>query len=105
GEVTPQATPQVTGEGGPVGAQSGAQLGAQSQRILYALAHEPLSAAGLADALGLKSKTGSFKRTLAELLENKLVAYTIPDKPSSRMQKYHLTSKGLEYIAKSQKNP
>ena len=80
------------------GAQSGAQLGAQSQKILQALAQESLSAADLAEALGLQSKTGAFKRTLAELLENEYVAYTIPDKPSSRLQKYRLTQKGLEYI-------
>ena len=91
---------QAHQQGGPVGAQSGAQLGAQSQKILDALAHEPLSAAGLADAIGLRSKTGSFKRTLAELLENELVAYTIPDKPSNRLQKYRLTQKGLEHIDK-----
>ena len=77
-----------------------AQLGAQSQKILQALAQESLSAGSLAEALGLQSKTGSFKRTLAELLEKELVAYTIPEKPSSRMQKYRLTQKGLESIAK-----
>ncbi len=93
---TEQAHQQV----GPVRAQSGAQSGAHSQKILQALARKSLSAADLAEALGLQSKTGAFKRTLAELLENELVDYTIPDKPGSRLQKYRLTQKGLEYIDK-----
>jgi ATP-dependent DNA helicase RecG len=91
---------QVHQQGGPARAQSGAQSGAQSQKILQALAQESLSAVSLAERLGLHSKTGSFKRTLAELLDKELVAYTIPEKPNSRLQKYRLTQKGLKYIDK-----
>ena len=94
----PQEHKESTMQGGPVGAQSGAQSEAQSQKILQALAQEPLSAVSLAQRLGLQSKTGSFKRTLTKLLKNELVAYTIPDKPSSRLQKYRLTSKGYEVL-------
>ncbi len=79
---------------------SGAQSGAQWQRMLMLLASEPLSAMGLAEALGLQSKTGSLKRALSELLERELIAYTIPDKPGSRLQKYRLTSKGYEILGK-----
>ncbi len=91
---------QADQQRGPVKAQSGAQSEAQSLKILQALARESLSAAGLAQALGLQSKTGAFKRTLAELLENELVAYTIPDKPNSRLQKYRLTSNGYDLLNK-----
>ena len=48
----------------------------------------------LAQLLGLKSKTGAFKRTLNELLNAKLIARTLPGKPSSRLQKYKLTPTG-----------
>ena len=74
--------------------RSGAQSGAQSESIVNALNSGPLSAAELVHQLGLKSKTGALKRSLQELLDNGLVEYTIPDKPSSRLQKYRLTEKG-----------
>ena len=75
-------------------AQSKAQTGAQSESILHALASAPLSANELIAHLKLRSKTGAFKRVIKELLDNGLIAYTLPDKPSSRLQKYRLTRKG-----------
>ena len=75
-------------------AQSRAQTGAQSESILHALASAPLSANELIAHLKLRSKTGAFKRVIKELLNNGLIAYTLPDKPSSRLQKYRLTRKG-----------
>ena len=70
------------------------QSGAQSVEILNALSGSPLSAAELMEALGLKTKTGAFKRIIKELLENEMIAYTVPEKPKSRLQKYRLTDKG-----------
>lgn len=75
-------------------AQSGAQSGAQSESILHALASAPRSANELITHLKLRSKTGAFKRIMKELLDNGLIAYTLPDKPISRLQKYRLTRKG-----------
>ena len=72
------------------GAQTGAQSGAQSKELLEALVGGPLSSAELIAVLGLKSKTGAFKRSIRELLEQELIEYTIPDKPKSRLQKYRL---------------
>ena len=72
---------------------SGAQSGAQSEAILKNLGKEPLSAAELAVVLGLQSKTGAFKRTLQELVDSGMIEYTIPDEPTSRLQKYRLTEK------------
>ncbi|NOZ86822.1 MAG: transcriptional regulator, partial [Deltaproteobacteria bacterium] len=71
-------------------AQSGAQLGAQSASILKVLSDTPLSASEIAAVLGLETKTGAFKRTIKELLEQGLIEYTIPEKPNSRLQKYRL---------------
>ena len=76
------------------GVQSGAQSGAQSIRLLGALSQSALSARALAEALGMRSKTGALKRTLGEMLAEGLIAYTLPDKPSSRLQEYRLTPAG-----------
>lgn len=78
--------------------ESKAQWGAQSDGILGSLASGPLSARELVDKLGLKSKTGAFKRSLQELLDKNLAEYTIPDKPNSRLQKYRLTRKGQTWL-------
>jgi len=82
---------------------AGAQSGAQSIRVLDVLSRDALSARALAEALGLRSKTGALKRTLNELLGEGLIEYTLPDKPNSRLQKYRLTNKGRSLITKQAK--
>lgn len=91
--VFPLATPIVIADQKPR-AQSGAQSGAQSTSILRVLSGAPLPAAEIATILGLDTKTGALKRTLKELLLQKLIMYTLPEKPTSRLQKYRLTEKG-----------
>lgn len=93
----PASTPQVPRKSG---AQSKAQSKAQSYRVLMGLSDGDYSAGKLAEAIALRSKTGSLKRTLAELLEGELIEYTVPAKPSSRLQRYRLTQAGIEYLKK-----
>ncbi len=76
-------------------ANQGAQSGAQSEQILAALSAAPLSATELMATLGLEIKTGAFKRAIKELMGRGLIAYTIPDKPNSRVQKYRLVKNDL----------
>lgn len=64
--------------------------GAQSEQIIKALMQGPLSMNELVDVLQLKSKTGSLKRAISELLSENTIGHTIPDKPNSRLQKYRL---------------
>ena len=45
----------------------------------------------LAECLGHKSITGALRQALADLMAAGLVEYTIPDKPSSRLQRYRIT--------------
>ncbi len=78
----------------------GAQSGAQSVHALMALSNGDKSAREVAEAIGLRSKTGALKRTLNELLAGGLIEYTLPEKPSSRLQRYRLTRAGLEYLKK-----
>ena len=77
------------------GAQSRAQSGAQSTQILLLLAETSMSAADLVSALGLESKTGAFKRAIKDMLDQQLIAYTMPEKPTSRLQKYQITKEGV----------
>ncbi|MBC8430862.1 MAG: putative DNA binding domain-containing protein [Desulfobacterales bacterium] len=83
-------------------AQSKAQSKAQSGAILQALGKRPLSASELTKILGLRSKTGAFKRTIKELMDRKSIEYTIPDKPNSRLQKYRLTDAGKHLLKSMQ---
>ena len=53
----------------------------------------PLSANELTARLGLKSKTGAFKRAIKELLDDGLIQYTLPDNIQSRLQKYRISEK------------
>ena len=75
---------------------------AQSGAILQALGKRPLSTNELTKILGLRSKTGAFKRTIKELMDRKSIEYTIPDKPSSRLQKYRLTDAGKHLLKSMQ---
>lgn len=95
-----EPVPVADGASAGKGAQSGARSGAQSDKILLLLSAEPLSANALVAGLGLKSKTGAFKRTVKELLDQGLIAYTLPDKPDSRLQQYRLTELGQQVLDK-----
>lgn len=77
-----------------VRAQSRAQKRAQSDLVLAALTQSSLSANELIALLNLRGKTGAFKRTLRELLDQGCIEYTLPDTPNSRLQRYRLTEKG-----------
>ena len=88
----------LKGEAKTSGAHSGAQSRAQSEAVLLALTDATRSAMELIQILGLETKTGAFKRAIKELLEQELIAYTLPEKPGSRLQKYQLTEKGSSYV-------
>mgnify|MGYP002725899993 CR=1 FL=1 len=70
--------------------------------VLTALTEGPRSATELVEALQLGTKTGAFKRSMKNLLEQGCIACTIPDKPNSRLQKYRLTDKGRAWSKKAQ---
>ncbi|MFH1968773.1 MAG: Fic family protein [Verrucomicrobiota bacterium] len=66
--------------------------------MLNALRQTPLGMKELVTVLGLKSKTGALKRTVNELLSGNWIEYTIPAKPTSRLQKYRITPLGKEVL-------
>lgn len=103
-EVRAQAAAERRTPADRVGAQSRAQpraqSGAQSVQVLATLSRGECSAGELAEAIGLGSKTGALKRTLRELIADGRVAYTLPGKPTSRLQRYRLTLAGRAYLEK-----
>jgi len=74
--------------------ESGAESG-MALRIFGLLKAQPLSKADIAKALGKEKPTRYLNELMKKLITNKQVAYTIPEKPNSRMQQYRLTSLGL----------
>ena len=73
------------------------------QRILALLLAQPLSKSAVAGGLGHQSVSAGLNRVIRRLLQDGLVAYTVPDKPNSRLQKYRITRAGqsvLDELAK-----
>ncbi len=98
----PESGPESTAGGPESGPEStvrgpesqGIDAGALDVRVLSSLATGPLSKSAIADALGHRSVSSALNRTVRGLLRDSLVEYTLPDKPSSRMQRYRLTPAG-----------
>jgi ATP-dependent DNA helicase RecG len=83
------------GQSQPRGAESGAESlaeGRLAELVLQALADGPLSKSEIAHALGRDSVSGALNRTIRQLLDRDEIAYTLPDTPNSRLQKYRLRS-------------
>lgn len=81
------------------GAESRAESRAESVIVIKILNSAFLSMREIAKSLNKKTITGSLKRTIKKLIDDGLIEYTIPGKPSSRLQKYRLTAKGKKIKA------
>jgi hypothetical protein len=85
-EVAPEVTPEVTPEVAP------------EIRLLSVLRGE-MSRQALQVALGLKDDKHFREAYLIPALATGLIEMTIPDRPTSRLQKYRLTTKGQAVLA------
>lgn len=61
-------------------------------RLLQILKSGALSKAEMSQRLGQKSVSGPLNQLVRTLLRSGKVAYTLPDKPNSRLQKYKLNN-------------
>ncbi len=69
-------------------------------RVLALLASAgPMSKSALSGALGQKEVSGHLNQLMRRLVAEQWVAYTIPNKPQSRLQKYRLTAEGRVQLA------
>ena len=59
-------------------------------KVLKILETEVLSKNEISIKLGQKEVSGRLNQIIRELIDKKLIDYTIPDKPNSRLQKYRL---------------
>lgn len=98
GEVTAQVTVQVTGEvtGEAAGEVTGEVTG-EVFKLLSALT-VPLTRTELQRKMGLKDQDHFRNHYLAPALQADLIEMTIPEKPTSRLQKYRLTAKGRVFL-------
>ena len=72
------------------------------QRVLSILRHTPRSRSEISNGLGHKSVSGRLNEAIRLLMDDKLIEYTIPEKPNSRLQKYRLTENGKSRLAESE---
>ena len=88
-----------------VGAQSPTQSPTQStdpvRRLLEALRGRESSAGELRQAVGITHRPTFRENYLHPALEAALIERTIPDKPSSRLQRYRLTAAGRAHLRKN----
>jgi predicted HTH transcriptional regulator len=103
-QVSPPATGQVTGQ---VTAQPESQPELQPEsmelRILRLLSGKPLGKADLSTAMGQKAISGQLNKVIRVLVGDQTIEPTIPEKPTSRLQKYRLTDKGRALLAEWEK--
>ena len=85
--------------GQAIATQPESQPESMEYRVLSLLAAAPLSKSAISKGLGQKEISGYLNQTIRVLLNDQTVEYTMPDKPSSRLQRYRLTAKGLLLLA------
>ncbi|EAT59659.1 Fic family protein [Chlorobium ferrooxidans] len=67
-------------------------------RVLRQLVLQPMGKAQLSEAMGQKVISGQLNKVIRVLVTDQTIEPTIPEKPTSRLQKYRLTEKGRRLL-------
>ncbi len=70
-------------------------------RLLALLAGGAMAKAALSQSLGQKTVSGQLNKVVRRLVADRMIEYTLPDRPRSRLQKYRLTDQGRAAVAAS----
>ena len=84
-----------------VSEQVGVQVSEQVAKLLLYCAAQPRSKQEMLVVLGLSNAYLNYKRHIVPLLEQGLIAMTLPDKPQSRLQRYRITTLGQVLLAQA----
>lgn len=76
---------------------------ALAAKVMLAIRPQPLGKAAIAPILGHKTVSGELHKQIKRMVDGGLIEPTIPEKPSSRLQKYRLTAKGQALLAELEK--
>ena len=93
GSMTAQK-PSLAHTNAQVGEQVGEQVSGQVSKLLLHCSALPRSKQELLAMLSLSNAYLNYKRHIVPLLDQGLIAMTIPDKPQSRLQRYRITPQG-----------
>ena len=72
-------------------AQDKNELSEIEERILEFISDDEVSKEAIADYLKIKKTSGNFKKAMKKLKEKGYIEYTIPEKPTSKYQKYRIS--------------
>ena len=74
-----------------------------SAKLLVLLAERALAKAELSQGLGQKQVSGQLNKVVRQLVTDRMIEYTLPDRPHSRLQRYRLTAKGRAAMTTSRR--
>ena len=97
--VTPIVAPSVTPTVAPSVAPSVSEFSSPRFSLLLKFLETEANVSTLLSKLGSSNRIDLVRRYLRPLLSAGLIERTIPDKPTSRFQKYRLTDKGRATLA------
>ncbi len=76
---------------------------ALAAKVMLAIRPQPLGKAAIAPILGHKTVSGELHKQIKRMVDGGLIEPTVPEKPTSRLQKYRLTAKGQALLAELEK--